>query len=218
MLFWHSTLPLKTEGNFLDQGPVVWSIRKTSQLGGWKIPLRHSYYLVWLHYCNPSRHSIHSKRCNIEKLKRNRDEDIMLLSNKLQSLWLPTRSHEADSGSPSVEDSHSVTQFVPRARKIKTLGCLLLLRALKENFTIKFANVKLCQARCYPVKRIVLQVKELQFRGWQRASQTDRHRMLSLPCLQVCIDLCYPPIYSAFWKCRRLFFTNYETLCYPLSL
>ena len=81
------------------------------------------------------------KRCNIEKLKRVRDEGIMLLSNKLHSLWLPTRSHEADSGLPSVADFHSITQFVPHARKIKTLGCFLLLRALKENFTIKFANV-----------------------------------------------------------------------------
>ena len=63
------------------------------------------------------------KRCNIEKLKGIRDEDIMLLSNKLHSLWLPTRSHEADSGSPSVAVSHSITQFVPRARKIQTLGC-----------------------------------------------------------------------------------------------
>ena len=132
--------------------------------------------------------------CNTEILKRIGDEDTMLLSNKLHSLWLPTRSNEADSGSPGVENSLSTTQFVPRARKIKTLGCFFLLRALKK------IHNQICklQARCYPVKMIVLQVKALSIRGWQRGSRTDRHRSLSLPCLQVCIDLCYPPKYSAF--------------------
>ena len=40
MLSWHSILPLQTEWNFLDQSPVVWSNKKTSQLGGSKIPMR----------------------------------------------------------------------------------------------------------------------------------------------------------------------------------
>ena len=62
MLSLHSTLPLQAEWNFLDQGPVVWSIRKTSQLGGSKVPLRHFYYRGWLHYCDPSWHFIHSCR------------------------------------------------------------------------------------------------------------------------------------------------------------
>ena len=61
MLSWHSLLPLQTGWKFLDRGPVVWSIRKTSQLGGSKISLRH-FYLGWLHYCDPSWHSIHSCR------------------------------------------------------------------------------------------------------------------------------------------------------------
>ena len=42
MLSWHSILPLQTEWNFLDQS-VVSFIRKTSQLGTSKIPLRHFY-------------------------------------------------------------------------------------------------------------------------------------------------------------------------------
>ena len=40
MLFWHSIFALKIEWNVLDQSPVVWFIRKTSQLGSAKIPLR----------------------------------------------------------------------------------------------------------------------------------------------------------------------------------
>ena len=52
------------------------------------------------------------KRCNVNKLTRVRDEDIMLLRNKLPSFWLPTRSHEGDSIEPSVEDYHSFSQFV----------------------------------------------------------------------------------------------------------
>ena len=79
------------------------------------------------------------KRYIIKKLTRIRHEDIKLLSVKSHCLWLPTRSHEADSGSPSVENSHTITQFVSRAREI-VFG-ILLLRALKENFTIKSANV-----------------------------------------------------------------------------
>ena len=61
---WHAILPLRTESNFLDQCPLVWSIRKTSQLGGSKIQSRHFYCLVRLHYCRPSWHSIHSFRIN----------------------------------------------------------------------------------------------------------------------------------------------------------
>ena len=64
------------------------------------------------------------KRCNIKKLTRIRDEYIMLLSNKLHSLSLPTRSHEADSGSPNVEDSHSIYQLF--------VGLLSLMRCSSE--------------------------------------------------------------------------------------
>ena len=56
----HGTLIQKWK--FRGQGPVVWSIRNTSQLGGSKIPLRHFYYLGWFHWCDPSWHSIHSCR------------------------------------------------------------------------------------------------------------------------------------------------------------
>ena len=60
MLSWHSILPLQTEWNFLDQSPVVSFIRKTSQIGSSKIPLRHFYYLYRLRCCDLSWHSIHS--------------------------------------------------------------------------------------------------------------------------------------------------------------
>ena len=63
------------------------------------------------------------KRCDIKKLTRIGNEDMMLLSNKLHSLWLPTRSHETDSGLPNEGVSHAILQFVRLTRRIKTLGC-----------------------------------------------------------------------------------------------
>ena len=101
------------------------------------------------------------KPCNTNKLTRVSDEDIMLLPNKLHSFWLPTRSHEGDSVAPSVEDFYSFSQFVELERKIKTLGCFLLLRVLKKNFTMKSSKVWVFHAQCYPVKLIVLQIKAL---------------------------------------------------------
>ena len=65
----------------------------------------------------------------------------MLLPKKLHSFWLPTGSHEGDSVAPSVKDFYSFSQFVKRARKMKTLGCFLQLRVLKQNFTMKSAKV-----------------------------------------------------------------------------
>ena len=59
MLSWHSILPLQTEWNFQDESPMAGSIRKTSQLGGSKIPLKHFYYLHRSRYCDLSWHSIH---------------------------------------------------------------------------------------------------------------------------------------------------------------
>ena len=85
----------------------------------------------------------------------------MLLPIKLHSFWLPTRSHEVDSLAPGVADFYSFSQIVYLARKIKTLGCFLLLRVLKQNFTMKYAKVWVFQAQCYPAKSIVLQVKAL---------------------------------------------------------
>ena len=70
---------------------------------------------------------ISKKRCNFKKLARIREEDIMLLSNRLHSSWLATRSHEAESVAPSVEDCYSIAQLVknkgmlpfPESTKVK---------------------------------------------------------------------------------------------------
>ena len=43
MLFCHLIIQLQTERNFLNHLPLVWSIRKTSQTGGSKNPLRHFF-------------------------------------------------------------------------------------------------------------------------------------------------------------------------------
>ena len=159
------------------------------------------------------------KRCDNKKPTRIRDEKIMLLSNELNSLWLPTCSHKADSGSPSVEDSQSIIQFVPRAREIKALGCFLLLRALKENFTIKSANVYLCQARCYPVKGLFFNSRHCISEAGKKRRKLVVTGSFSCTAHKFASTFVTHRSTVIFLKVSQVFFfTNYEILCKPLSL